>query len=115
MRSIGASLTIALLLATGAPVVAQPVSTEMLREVRAIDQLFSEAERARLNGDCQTRNIKMNDLVERIRTAETHGMFGPDAINAFHRRFAEATAKDLGKPRRIGEAVSASDGSDRIT
>lgn len=92
-------LALGLVLATAAPTSAhaQPPAgaflQDRLREVRAIDRLLSEAESARLNGDCQTWTSKLNDAAVRISGAEARGLFEADAMNAFHRRFAEARAR----------------------
>lgn len=89
-----AAAAFALVAVVAGPAQAQPLSIEeRLREVQAIDRLFSEVESARLNSKCALRDDKLTETLRRLQLAEQRGMFLPDALDAYAGRLRDAQAR----------------------
>ena len=87
MRFLAAALGASMLLLS-AP--AQPQGTAFTRDLRAIDRLLSEAESARLNGDCELRDRKLVEAQTRIASAYNLSDAGRSELNLL---LAEARAR----------------------
>lgn len=82
---------------------AQPVPPvnpveDALRRVREIERLFSEAESARLSGNCALRDERLNTARRRLSAAEEGHWITPDGLREYLERYNEAMARPCPPP-----------------